>query len=1423
MKKGKEDTEKLLKDFLKKGSSLEKRWKSFNAFRDAASPDELGKACQDNFNLIFMLLQDAVADFSALAAKNKRDPVYMDAIVALLQTITRHLSDLIGRQWQTKALLGIICNLLYRQNKLELRLRGLDIYMAFVTSVKMREEDWTAQKDVVAVFGQSLLFQPFVPAGATVKFAFHALEAPNDVAPWMPGGTGAPTVDDAEQLLKRALDFIGKQNGADFSVWFRMLCVNVFSVAFPKVCQQMGLLPADQNTGFAECPPRLLRLLVGALEGFMRDAKKAALIWADSQNAQVLLEMYSQGMGVGTAESDISVSVLNVFHPLFFPASGTLLSEIAPRIGPFRVYYLKRILLVFSKATDPGSLAQHVKLCQEALRVLNLCSAAASTFDKPALDLVLAIPLNGLASVFNNVPVAEQMVRELTLTSIKRWIIVQPDTLWKPLDGVIQVAIGQSNQAVEALLEMVMQMTLVLQRFYYPSRTVKESKRQLGAAGQATAGHFSRSPDYRILRDPPEPDPEVFGLASWNAKTALQVWVNVKNLFGGLNTISDPVRHAKATEALACVVDYLVQQEAGIPLESLSQPDQPRPLELLDQFGALLCETLECGDDRMAGRATAAGALCRLFCRQTDQVPLVVLQFVYSVIAKELEERPCSLTTFEIIANCGPFFSLALPGAHGMIPYFMHAIKMIVDSKAVTEVPDGCLRNCITIVCSLICFPSHFPKLAPPVSMNTFALPLKTRGVMKAEDLLEHVNLLLAKLQAFVTKSEHVFMVMCGLTVSVMSESRSGLNGQGHAAKWLTNIIQRASNPDPDVAVGALHCLASLAMDLVSISKYDANLITLTLSGISNMVIDVISTFESDKKAQMCVPAVVAAFEVLEEWALVVPSSVVGNPTVNKALFTAIELGIFGTKMSSSADKAVSGKKKVRETVAGAAGEKLEEEGFSALRAKPSHGSREISEAAEVLLRSMLNLHAQWPGPGGPEMTGTSLREISDPDKEDDTNHVYFFANGSIVSLIPSADRAVRMIVRDETDRFAWDARVMFDDESVIKSLQPLPAPSWTAASPSRGGAPDGKSKQRPLKEPPAWHGDEDSSKGDKVEELLKYLGEVYDDCQYEADTIQVADEIKPLVEETARLMDKQQETMEAAARTTERNSEALPLMAANAPTEPAHWSRLLLSHFNMVDYDQRAMFAMLESGTPLQRSINTLDTKRAREAFKVGVIYVRKGQDTQEQILRNETRSQYYDAFVRSLAWEVNMATHRGYNGGLDVTKFLTGTSAPYYATARIELMLHEITAMPTDHKDDQQIHKKRHVGNDVVNIVFSENTRDYDPATISTQFNCAHLIVYPHANSTGLYRIQICRKEEQVYPLFGPLLHNMCVSAEILPLLVRQTSLNANRNFTSHKAGYLMPFQNRSKDVVQLLSRYKQDNKDYSQTLTAAFARQA
>lgn len=62
-------------------------------------------------------------------------------------------------------------------------------------------------------------------------------------------------------------------------------------------------------------------------------------------------------------------------------------------------------------------------------------------------------------------------------------------------------------------------------------------------------------------------------------------------------------------------------------------------------------------------------------------------------------------------------------------------------------------------------------------------------------------------------------------------------------------------------------------------------------------------------------------------------------------------------------------------------------------------------------------------------------------------------------------------------------------------------------------------------------------------------------------------------------------------------------------------------------------------------------------------------------------------------------------------------------------------------DVNDDKQFHKKRHIGNDHVHIVWCENTKDgYEPSTIRSQFNDAHIVIYPLQN--GLFRIQIFKK---------------------------------------------------------------------------------
>ncbi|KAF2074910.1 hypothetical protein CYY_003787 [Polysphondylium violaceum] len=250
--------------------------------------------------------------------------------------------------------------------------------------------------------------------------------------------------------------------------------------------------------------------------------------------------------------------------------------------------------------------------------------------------------------------------------------------------------------------------------------------------------------------------------------------------------------------------------------------------------------------------------------------------------------------------------------------------------------------------------------------------------------------------------------------------------------------------------------------------------------------------------------------------------------------------------------------------------------------------------------------------------------------------------------------------------------------------------------------------------------------------------------------------------------------------------------------------SRLLMSYFGFLDFNISSnTLKQLESTNKLSRALTQLDITPGREILKIGVIYTAEGQDDQKDILRNDKGSDLYREFVDGLGWPVDLTTHQGYLGGLDRKKS-TGITAPYYATPSIETIFHDITLMPTNPIDSQQIHKKRHVGNDIVNIVWSEHIRDYSPTTITSQFNDALVIVYPLSN--GLFRIQIYRKESKV-PMFGPLIHGMAVNKQLLSLLVRQTAINAYRYVRYNTPNYSKPFVLRKLRIKEIVDRYSSE----------------
>eukprot|EP01129_Flabellula_baltica_P006251 TRINITY_DN231_c0_g2_i1.p1 TRINITY_DN231_c0_g2~~TRINITY_DN231_c0_g2_i1.p1 ORF type:complete len:508 (+),score=93.98 TRINITY_DN231_c0_g2_i1:262-1785(+) len=245
--------------------------------------------------------------------------------------------------------------------------------------------------------------------------------------------------------------------------------------------------------------------------------------------------------------------------------------------------------------------------------------------------------------------------------------------------------------------------------------------------------------------------------------------------------------------------------------------------------------------------------------------------------------------------------------------------------------------------------------------------------------------------------------------------------------------------------------------------------------------------------------------------------------------------------------------------------------------------------------------------------------------------------------------------------------------------------------------------------------------------------------------------------------------------------------------------SRHLLNNFGFLARESRLAFHTLEQGKRLERMVKDMDNIRDREVCRIGILYVGYGQEEQFEILANTSGSARYTRFLQSIGWEVNLEEHTGFNGGLNAG--VDGESSIYFCDDKTEVMFHVLTMMPADEKDEKLVRRKRHVGNDHVHIVWSEHKRDYDANVIKSQFNDAHIIIYPLAN--GMYRISVYKKT--TIPDFGPLHDGMIVNDELLGVLVRLTAINANRSVRSTQQAYEGPFVMRKKYVKQVSDRHK------------------
>nr|XP_032817962.1 rap1 GTPase-activating protein 1-like isoform X2 [Petromyzon marinus] len=130
---------------------------------------------------------------------------------------------------------------------------------------------------------------------------------------------------------------------------------------------------------------------------------------------------------------------------------------------------------------------------------------------------------------------------------------------------------------------------------------------------------------------------------------------------------------------------------------------------------------------------------------------------------------------------------------------------------------------------------------------------------------------------------------------------------------------------------------------------------------------------------------------------------------------------------------------------------------------------------------------------------------------------------------------------------------------------------------------------------------------------------------------------------------------------------------------------------------------------------------------FKFGVIYQTFGQKTEGEVFGNRQESAALDAFLGMLGDPVQLHNFSGFRGGLDVTHGQTGSESVYTRFLDREVMFHISTKLPYTEGDAQQLQRKRHIGNDIVALVFQEESTPFVPDMIASNFLHAYVVVQP------------------------------------------------------------------------------------------------
>lgn len=176
-------------------------------------------------------------------------------------------------------------------------------------------------------------------------------------------------------------------------------------------------------------------------------------------------------------------------------------------------------------------------------------------------------------------------------------------------------------------------------------------------------------------------------------------------------------------------------------------------------------------------------------------------------------------------------------------------------------------------------------------------------------------------------------------------------------------------------------------------------------------------------------------------------------------------------------------------------------------------------------------------------------------------------------------------------------------------------------------------------------------------------------------------------------------------------------------------------------------------TGPKVSEQLLKLDEQQLTLKYKIGLIYCKSGQKTEEEMYNNEKGGSEFLEFCSVIADKVALKGFQGYRAQLDNKNDSTGQHSLYTTFHGREVMFHVSTELPFTSHDRQQLLRKRHIGNDIVTVIFQEpGSVPFTPQMMRSHFQHVFIIVRVENPHTEYTKYQVAVSRSRDVPYFGP-----------------------------------------------------------------------